>query len=54
MEKVLCPYCGSDNIDVYDDDQFMGEYVEECYCLDCDKNFDVIYEMKLKEIRKAE
>ena len=42
--KIECPYCGSEEYEVYDTCGGSGENVQElCACLDCDKQFSVIY-----------
>ena len=43
-EFTYCPYCGSKEYEVYDICGGSGENIEElCACLDCDKQFSVIY-----------
>ena len=42
--EIKCPYCGSEEYEVYDTCGGNGENVQElCACLDCDKQFSVIY-----------
>ena len=42
--KIKCPYCGSEEYEVYDTCGGSGENIEElCACLDCDGQFSVIY-----------
>lgn len=42
--RIECPYCGSEEYEVYDTCGGSGENIEElCACLDCDKQFSVIY-----------
>lgn len=42
--KIKCPYCGSEEYEVYDTCGGSGENIEElCACLDCDRQFSVIY-----------
>ena len=42
--KIKCPYCGSEEFEVYDTCGGSGENIEElCACLDCDKQFSIIY-----------
>ena len=42
--KIKCPYCGSEEYEVYDTCGGGGENIEElCVCLDCDGQFSVIY-----------
>lgn len=42
--KIKCPYCGSEEYEVYDTCGGSGENIEElCVCLDCDGQFSVIY-----------
>ena len=42
--KIECPYCGSEEFEVYDTCGGSGENIEElCACLDCDKQFSIIY-----------
>ena len=41
---VKCPYCGSEEYEVYDTCGGSGENIQElCSCFDCDKQFSVIY-----------
>ena len=41
---IKCPYCGSEEYEVYDTCGGSGENIEElCACLDCDKQFSIIY-----------
>lgn len=41
---IKCPYCGSEEFEVYDTCGGSGETIEElCACLDCDKQFSIIY-----------
>ena len=42
--EIKCPYCGSEEYEVYDTCGGSGENIQElCTCLDCDKQFSVIY-----------
>ena len=42
--KIECPYCGSEEFEVYDTCGGSGENIEElCACLDCDGQFSIIY-----------
>lgn len=42
--EIKCPYCGSEEYEVYDTCGGNGENIQElCACLDCDKQFSVIY-----------
>ena len=42
--EIKCPYCGSEEYEVYDTCGGSGENVQElCAGLDCDKQFSVIY-----------
>ena len=42
--EIKCPYCGSEEYEVYDTCGGSGENIQElCACLDCDKQFSVIY-----------
>ena len=42
--KIECPYCGSEEFEVYDTCGGSGENILElCVCLDCDKQFSIIY-----------
>lgn len=42
--KIECPYCGSEEFEVYDTCGGSGENIEElCVCFDCDKQFSIIY-----------
>jgi transcriptional regulator NrdR family protein len=42
--EIKCPYCGSEEYEVYDTCGGSGENVQElCACFDCDKQFSVIY-----------
>ena len=42
--KIKCPYCGSEEFEVYDTCGGSGENIEElCACLDCDGQFSIIY-----------
>lgn len=42
--KIKCPYCGSEEFEVYDTCGGSGENIEElCVCFDCDKQFSIIY-----------
>jgi hypothetical protein len=41
---IKCPYCGSEEYEVYDTCGGSGENIQElCACFDCDKQFSVIY-----------
>ena len=42
--KIKCPYCGSEEYEVYDTCGGSGENIEElCVCFDCDGQFSIIY-----------
>ena len=42
--EIKCPYCGSKEYEVYDTCGGSGENIQElCACIDCDKQFSVIY-----------
>ena len=42
--EIKCPYCGSDEYEVYDTCGGSGENIQElCTCFDCDKQFSVLY-----------
>ena len=42
--EIKCPYCGSEEFEVYDTCGGSGENILElCVCLDCDKQFSIIY-----------
>ena len=42
--EIKCPYCGSEEYEVYDTCGGSGENIQElCTCFDCDKQFSVIY-----------
>jgi transposase-like protein len=42
--KIKCPYCGSEEYDVYDICGGSGEDIQErCTCFNCDKQFSVTY-----------
>ena len=42
--KIECPYCGSEEFEVYNTCGGSGETIQElCVCLDCDKQFSIIY-----------
>lgn len=42
--KIKCPYCESEEFEVYDTCGGSGENIQElCACFDCDKQFSVIY-----------
>ena len=42
--KIKCPYCGSEEYEVYDTCGGNGESIHElCDCLDCEKQFSVLY-----------
>ena len=42
--EIKCPYCGSEEYEVYDTCGGNGENIQElCTCFDCDKQFSVIY-----------
>lgn len=42
--EIKCPYCGSEEYECYDTCGGSGENIQElCACLDCDKQFSVIY-----------
>ena len=42
--EIKCPYCGSEEYEVYDTCGGSGENIQElCACFDCNKQFSVIY-----------
>ena len=42
--EVKCPYCDSEEYEVYDTCGGNGENLQElCACFDCGKQFSVIY-----------
>lgn len=42
--EIKCPYCGSEEYEVYDTCGADEETVQKlCACLDCEKQFSVIY-----------
>ena len=54
MEKLkeVCPHCGSNDLEPYDDDNdLFGNYIQECTCLDCGAQVDLIYKKILIEVR---
>lgn len=41
---IKCPYCGSEEYQVYDIIGGVGENIMElCACLDCDAQFSITY-----------
>lgn len=42
-DKIVCPYCGFDDYDIYDSETCYPENVDHCVCIKCDKIFDAIY-----------
>ena len=41
---IKCPYCGSEEFEIYDTCKDDEETIQElCVCLDCNKQFSVIY-----------
>ena len=42
--KIKCPYCGSEEYELYDTCGGNGQAISEmCVCFKCDKTFRVIY-----------
>lgn len=42
--KIKCPYCGSEEYEIYDTCGGNGRAISEmCACFECDKTFRVIY-----------
>lgn len=42
--ELKCPYCGSEEYEVYDKCGDGTMYpVDLCVCLDCDKQFSILY-----------
>lgn len=42
--EIKCPYCGSEEYEVYDKCGDGTMYpVDLCVCLDCDKQFSILY-----------
>ena len=42
--EIKCPYCGSEEYEVYDTCGGNGQAISEmCVCFECDKTFRVIY-----------
>ena len=42
--KIKCPYCGSEEYEIYDTCGGNGRAISEmCVCFECDKTFRVIY-----------
>lgn len=42
-DKLLCPYCGSDEYEIYDSETAYPENIDHCVCEKCDKFFDAFY-----------
>jgi hypothetical protein len=49
MDRSICPHCSSD--DTYCDQDWLGK--ELMHCDNCNKNYAVIYDLKIKEIKKC-
>jgi DNA-directed RNA polymerase subunit RPC12/RpoP len=43
---IVCPHCGSKDYEVFNETYNDNEYVELCVCLDCDREFQAVYELK--------
>lgn len=43
---IECPHCGGKDFDTFNESHNDNEYVEFCVCFDCDKDFQLIYELK--------
>lgn len=43
MDKLLCPYCGSDDYDIYDSETTYPENVDFCICDKCEGRFKAVY-----------
>lgn len=42
--EIKCPYCGSEEYEVYDTYNGSEERIEKlCTCLDCNNPFSIIY-----------
>ena len=41
--EIKCPYCGSDDYEVYDTCGGEESIEKLCACLDCDRQFSLIY-----------
>ena len=42
--EIKCPYCGSEEYEVYDTCGGSGQAISEmCVCFECDKTFRIIY-----------
>jgi hypothetical protein len=49
---IVCPHCGNSDYDIFDSDYANNNYIDLCVCYECDKQFEIVYE--LKEVRKVD
>lgn len=42
-DRLLCPYCGSDDYEIYDSETAYPENIDHCVCEKCGKLFDAFY-----------
>lgn len=53
MIKFVCPHCGSEEFEIYDEVGLEEETLMKlCVCYDCNKQFEIVY--KVVEIRRVE
>lgn len=39
----VCPFCGEEELDAYDNDYGSNEIILEVYCMNCDAKFKQIF-----------
>lgn len=52
-DTLKCPYCGSEDYDIYDNDTLESKNIDYCVCMECDKMFDAIYTFSHIEKREG-
>lgn len=53
-KRAICPYCGSKNIDILNDN-WNSNYTKlwyDCSCNDCNNNWEEHYDVVFKKIKK--
>jgi transcriptional regulator NrdR family protein len=54
VEAMRCPYCNSNNIEVYDGRHKEDTYVRYRKCRNCFRNFKTVERVSERELKKAE
>lgn len=54
MFEAKCPFCGSYEFEVWDDDWGSDKVTSQCGCIHCRGSFNLVYTIKLEKVIPVE